>query len=214
MDADVQRRETLLEDPIPVVVAEVGESDVVSVKKGQAIIVVLDVESGPELLELRVSLYEAKRTGVRAPPDLVRLGYDSERFVDGFLNIENQRLAFRRFRFHQQRTLCLIEQQVQTVSNRILVDRQDSHPDRKIEIGGDRARFDSLNSYHGPAMNACWRNSPARERERVEVHALPSIRPAVVEGALPTCRAADGLRSGALRCRSSCTGSPRSARRT
>jgi hypothetical protein len=47
VDRDIQRRETLIFDPLPVRWAEVGEGEVGAVKKTQPIVVILEIETAP-----------------------------------------------------------------------------------------------------------------------------------------------------------------------
>ena len=69
MHRDVDRREPLLFEPLPVVLGEVRERDEVAVEEAQPVVVVFHVERLPHAL--RVALEEAEEAAVVADPDAV-----------------------------------------------------------------------------------------------------------------------------------------------
>ena len=72
VDRDVQRAEALLDDALPVVLFEVGQGDEAAVEEAVAVVVVLDVEAGPQAG--RVLVDEAERAVVVAALDAVEGG--------------------------------------------------------------------------------------------------------------------------------------------
>ena len=124
VDRDVQWAEPLLLEPLPVVLAEVGQRDEVAVQEGEPIVVVLQIERAAQ--SFWQPLEEAEEAGVvadaRAVEGVVR-ELDAERLVDRFLELDDARLAVVD---HVQRDEAVggLEAVVELVARRFAVDPQ------------------------------------------------------------------------------------------
>jgi hypothetical protein len=73
VNRDVEWAEPLPDNPIPVLPAEIGKGYVITMEKGEAIILVLEVKGGSETR--RKLVHEAKKASVRARTDRKRLEF-------------------------------------------------------------------------------------------------------------------------------------------
>src|SRR5512144_1535153 len=68
VNRDVQRREELIGDALPVMIGKIGQRDEVAVQKRVTVVVVFDVQRSPHAVgHLQ---YEAERTQIVAAPDV------------------------------------------------------------------------------------------------------------------------------------------------
>jgi hypothetical protein len=82
----VERRQPVPDDPVDVVLLEVGQRGEIAVAEGEPVIVVADVEHLPNAVG--VPLHETEITAIGAAADPGRLDRHAEGFVDGALDFD------------------------------------------------------------------------------------------------------------------------------
>ncbi len=139
VDAHVQRREALLEDPVEAARTQVRQRDVTPVGEGQPEVVVLE-EQGVACPR-RVAVDEAERALVRALPDDIRRRHYAQRLPGRLLDLENGGFVVARAQdLDLDGRIDLAEAEVDRVADAISVDPDDAGADLELQLVGDSAR--------------------------------------------------------------------------
>ena len=134
---DVNRRESLLRESLPVRVGEIGERDEVAVKEAQAIVVVLDVQRLTHAL--RIAFEEAEEAVVVADLDAVERGIlkvDAEILVRIFLDIDGQLLVISQD-FERHRLFGGVKLKIDGVAQHVAVDGANAIARAQTRLGGE-----------------------------------------------------------------------------
>ena len=143
MNRDIKRRQSLCLDPLQLGAADVGESHVVSVEKGEAVILVLHVERASQSLGKLV--YETKDAVVTAASGRGRLEAESQRLPLFTLHLKLPELAVCLLQFENQDVIRAEVVIINNVAQSMPVHRDEAIPRLDLQLFRDASRHNSVN---------------------------------------------------------------------